>query len=219
MIVNNETNETLIIYDKNLNLHLSNYNLSVLNAKTFNQIDEEGKMCFAKIDFYENGNIKNIYYPNGLSTSNRDNIKEIIELIIPKISSNLFINNITEFLDPMILNNLRNLSENNKLANFKKIRYRVAFNNNKNRKLSNDSINDSDYMYIEEYLSQPLTPSSKLDLHEINNINDGYNDSGNQNLTRFSQQSVESDFVKLEGSSKKTSVYTTIDENGLIQSI
>ena len=51
MIVNNETNETLIIYDKNLNLHLSNYNLSVLNAKTFNQIDEEGKMCVAKLIF------------------------------------------------------------------------------------------------------------------------------------------------------------------------
>ena len=230
MIVNNGTNETLIIYDQNLNLHLSNNNLSVLNEKTFNQVDEEGKMCFAKIDFYENGEIKNIYYPDGLSTSNKDNIKEVIELIIPKISANLFINNITEFLnspDPMILNNLRNLSENNKKENFKKIKYKVALNNNssnKNRKLSNDSINetmnnDSDYMYIEEYLSEPLTPSSKLDLREINNINDGHNDSGNQNLTRFSQQSVESDLVKLEGSSKQSSVYTTIDEKGLIQSI
>ena len=167
MIVNNGTNETLIIYDQNLNLHLSNNNLSVLNEKTFNQVDEEGKMCFAKIDFYENGEIKNIYYPDGLSTSNKDNIKEVIELIIPKISANLFINNITEFLnspDPMILNNLRNLSENNKKENFKKIKYKVALNNNssnKNRKLSNDSINetmnnDSDYMYIEEYLSEPL---------------------------------------------------------------
>ena len=230
MIVNNGTNETLILYDQNLNLHFSNNNLSVLNEKTFNQVDEEGKMCFAKIDFYENGEVKNIYYPDGLSTSNKDNIKEIIELIIPKISANLFINNITEFLntpDLMILNNLRNLNENNKKENFKKIRYKVALNNNKsnkNRKLSNDSINeamnnDTDYMYIEEYLSEPLTPSSKLDLREINNITDGYNDSGNQNLTRFSQQSVESDLVKLEGSSKKSSVYTTIDENGLIQSI
>ena len=147
MIVKNATNETLIIYDKNLNLHLSNNNLSVLNEKAFNQIDEEGKMCFAKIDFYENGDIKNIYYPNGLSTSNIDIIKEVIELIIPKISQNLFVNNITDFLnspDPMILNNLRNLSENNQFENFKKIRYRVAFNNNSSntiRKLSNDSKN------------------------------------------------------------------------------
>jgi len=133
MIVNNGTNETLIMYDQNLNLHLSNNNLSVLNEQTFNQIDEEGKICFAKIDFYENGEIKNIYYPNGLSKSNKDNIKEAIELIIPKISANLFINNITEFLnspDPMLLNNLRNLSENNKLENLKKIRYKVALNNN-----------------------------------------------------------------------------------------
>ena len=230
MIVNNGTNETLIMYDQNLNLHLSNNNLSVLNEKTFNQIDEEGKMCFAKIDFYENGEIKNIYYPNGLSESNRDTIKEVIELIIPKISVNLFVDNITDFLnspDPMMLNNLRNLGENNQFENFKKIRYRVAFNNNSSntiRKLSNDSINetmnnDSDYMNIEQYLSPPLIPSSKLDLREINNISDGLNDSGKQNLTRFSHQSVESDLVKLEGSSKKSSVYTTIDENGLIQSI
>ena len=230
MIVNNGTNETLIMYDQNLNLHLSNNNLSVLNEQTFNQIDEEGKMCFAKIDFYENGEIKNIYYPNGLSKNNKVNIKEAIDLIIPKISANLFINNITEFLnspDPMILNNLRNLSENNKFENSKKIRYKVAFNNNssnKIRKLSNDSINgtmnnDSNYMHVEEYLSPPLTPSSKLDLREINNISDGFNDSCNQNLTRFSHESVESDLVKLEGSSKKSSVYTTINKEGLIQSI
>ena len=159
MIVNNGTNETLIMYDKNLNLHLSNYNLSVLNGQTFNQIDEEGKLCFAKIDFYENGELKNIYYASGLSKSNKNNIKEAIDLIIPKISANLFINNITEFLnspDPMLLNNLRNLSESNKLENFKKIKYKVSLNknsNDKNRKLSNDSINetmnnDSDYMYI-----------------------------------------------------------------------
>jgi len=230
VIVNNGTNETLIMYDKDLNLHLSNNNLSVLNEKAFNQIDEEGKMCFAKIDFYENGDIKNIYYPNGLSTSNIDNIKEAIELIIPKISKNLFVDNITDFLnspDPMVLNNLRNLSQNNKYEKLKKIRYKVAFNNNlnnRNRKLSNDSINEtvnnaSDYMYIEEYLSSPLTPSSKLDLREINNITDGETDSGNQNLTRFSHQNVESDLAKLEGSSKKSSVYTTINEDGLIQSI
>jgi hypothetical protein len=142
----------------------------------------------------------------------------------------LFVDNITDFLnspDPMMLNNLRNLGENNQFENFKKIRYRVAFNNNSSntiRKLSNDSINetmnnDSDYMNIEQYLSPPLIPSSKLDLREISNISDGLNDSGYQNLTRFSHQSVESDLVKLEGSSKKSSVYTTIDENGLIQSI
>ena len=60
----------------------------------------------------------------------------------------------------MILNNLRNFSENNNLENFKKIRYKVAFNNNSSniiRKLSNDSINetmnnDSDYMNNKEYL-------------------------------------------------------------------
>ena len=230
MIVNNGTDETLIMYDQNLNLYLSNNNLSILNEQAFNQIDEEGKLCFAKIDFYENGEIKNIYYPSGLSKSNKNNIKEVIELIIPKISANLFIKNITDFLnspDPMILNNLRNLNENNKLENFKKIRYKVAFNNNssnKIRKLSDDSINEtmnnnSDYIYVEEYLSPPLTPSSKLDLREINNISDGHNDSGNQNLTRFSHESVESDLVKLEGSSKKSSVYTNINEDGLIQSI
>jgi hypothetical protein len=66
------------MYDQNLNLHLSNNNLSVLNEQAFNQINEEGKLCFAKIDFYENGEIKNIYYPSGLSQSNKNNIKEAI---------------------------------------------------------------------------------------------------------------------------------------------
>ena len=79
--------------------------------------------------------------------------------------------------------------------------------------------NNSGYIYVEEYLSPPLTPSSKIDLREINNISDGHNDSGNQNLTRFSHETIESDLVKLEGSSKKSSVYTNINEDGLIQSI
>ena len=56
-------------------------------------------------------------------------------------------------------------------------------------------------------------------MREVNNISDGHNDSSNQNLTRFSYEGVESDLVKLEGSSKKSSVYTTINEDGLIQSI
>ena len=224
MTIINGTNDTLIIYDEKLNKYLSNNS----NGTGLSQFNEQEKVYFVKIEFYENGELKNIFIPEGFSLPNIDDIKEIIELIIPKISANLFVNNITEFfISPnnfSLNNNFRNLNEKTKLMNNKKLKYTVALNDYKNRNariLSNNSLNESfqNKIYVEQYLSAPLTESVNYDLREINNLTDDVNSTKIQNLTRYSKETVENDFAKMEGSSKKSSVFTMINEKGLIESI
>ena len=56
------------------------------------------------IEFYENGNIKQMYYPKDkrFNMVSIDYIREVAELIIPKISSQLFTDNIYEKLDDIL---------------------------------------------------------------------------------------------------------------------
>ena len=91
MTLNNGTHDMMLIYDEKLYKYLSNgtSNVAKLSEKDLGYLVESGKLCFVKSDFYENGNIKNIYLPKKFSENNTELIKEIIKLIIPKISSSL----------------------------------------------------------------------------------------------------------------------------------
>jgi hypothetical protein len=92
--LSNKTDIIQIIYDKALN-NIINYRDKI----NYSDVD----LSFVKIDFYENGEIKNIYYPNrNFSLSNIEYIKEYSKLIIPKIASNLYTNNISQTLRDLI---------------------------------------------------------------------------------------------------------------------
>ncbi len=93
----------MIFYDFDLNNLLinSNKNKRNLNQKDdidLKYIDENETSCFVKIQFYENGEIKNIFLPTIFSSSNMIYINNIIKLIIPKLSPNLFVDNINDKL-------------------------------------------------------------------------------------------------------------------------
>ena len=117
--INNGSDNTLILYDKNLNQLLneadenqqkSNNNLRNLNESN-DIIDDENDeyeylkrndtSSFIKINFYENGEIINIFLPDKFLPSNFMYIENIIKLIIPKLSPNLYIKNITSKLDEL----------------------------------------------------------------------------------------------------------------------
>ena len=72
-------------------------NKRILDAENADEINDT--KCFVKIDFYENGEIKNLFIPKIFIESNMIFIDNIIKLIIPKISPNLYIKNITEKLN------------------------------------------------------------------------------------------------------------------------
>lgn len=102
-----------------------------------------GNITFVKIEFYENGDIKNYYIPkdNNFSLLNMEFLKEDCQFIIPKISSNLYTTSINDTLNEIISQdknkrisnfnenyNLRNLKEKKEKLNDNKINKRALYN-------------------------------------------------------------------------------------------
>ena len=169
MIFRKENGDMIMIYDKKLNNILNENNIQNPNLS---YIGENGNLCFVKIDFYKNGEIKNISYPNNFSLSFLEYINEYSQLIIPKISSDLYSVSINEAIrdsdkeedDEESDNfNLRFLTDKEKNKKRKKRIKRIK------RILFNDS---SEEFEIEEYLTPSSFNSSNsehIELREISN--------------------------------------------------
>jgi hypothetical protein len=109
----NETNDMVAVYDKILNNNLNKNNNGKIGEKDLQYIGEEGNICFVKLDFYQNGEIKNYYIPNNFSIDNFPFIEEVANLIIPRISSNLYVESINDTLNELLTGNFTNMSVNN----------------------------------------------------------------------------------------------------------
>ena len=83
--IHNQTNDIINIYDIKLNEYLNYNNLTNLTKPDLKYIGEKGNLCFVKIEFYLNGEIKNYYIPNGFNEYDIVYIEEIANLVIPKI--------------------------------------------------------------------------------------------------------------------------------------
>ena len=202
--LSNKTDIIQIIYDKELN-KIINYRDKI----NYSDVD----LSFVKIDFYENGEIKNIYYPNrNFSLSNIQYIKEYSKLIIPKIASNLYTNNISQ--------TLRNLIEKDKSKN--KTYFRSLKEKKENdryfinkKKLYKFDSNESENFEVEEYLIPPEEETFNYNLREKNNISN----CKNINLTEFSMENIENNEVNLKNSLLNKTVYTTINNEGILESV
>jgi hypothetical protein len=109
----NETNDILAVYDKILNNNLNKNNNGRIGEKDLQYIGEEGNICFVKLDFYQNGEIKNYYIPNNFSIDNFPFIEDAANLIIPRISSNLYVESINDALNGLLTGNITDMSVNN----------------------------------------------------------------------------------------------------------
>ena len=224
----NKTDDMMIVYDKALNNILSNNNLRSLDESDLKYIGEDGNFCFAKIEFYQNGDIKNYYLPKGISSIQFNFIEEISKLIIPKISSELYIKSIDQYFD--------DLSKNEEEDNITENEIRRILNSNKekiykkrilNNESKNNTIYDSDgeKVEIEEYLTIPLNPSFNYDLREANNFNESSDENNNEkeeegdyyNLTHFSLKNAECEDAKMEGSTVNSTTYSIINDKGILE--
>ena len=226
----NKTNDMMIIYDKTLNKILSNNSLRNLDKADLKYIGEDDNICFAKIEFYLNGDIKNYYPFKGMSKTEFSFIEEISKLIIPKISSELYIKSIDQYLSDLSKNEIEN---NNNISEFE---IRRILNSNKRklfkkRILDNKSENiidydiDDDEVEIEEYITTPLTPSFNYDLREAKEINESSAENNNEkegnysNLTQYSLKTAECEDFKMEGSNVNTTIHSIINDKGLLESV
>ena len=223
----NKTDDMMIVYDKTLNNILSNNNLRSLDEPDLKYIGEDGNFCFAKIEFYQNGDIKNYYLPKGISSIQFNFIEEISKLIIPKISSDLYIESIDQYFD--------DLSKNEEEDNITENEIRRILNSNKKkiykkRILNNESENNTNYdsdgekVEIEEYKTTSSIPSFNYDLREANEVNESSDENNNEkkegdysNLTHYSLKNAECEDAKMEGSTVNTTTYSIINDKGLLE--
>ena len=113
---NNNTHDIMSIYDKAINNILYKHNISRLAEPDLKYIGNKGNICFIKLDFYQNGDLKKIYLPNSFQIDNLNLIEDIIKLIITKISADLYSNSIDDEIKKAFPDNNEN-KELNELEN------------------------------------------------------------------------------------------------------
>ena len=101
LIVPNGTYNNCIIYDEKINNYLYKKK-RILDNLNDSFAKNEGNFCFAKIEFYHNGEIKNIFLPHGFNLGHFSYIEEYLKLLLPKISSNLYVDNIENEINNMV---------------------------------------------------------------------------------------------------------------------
>ena len=218
--LNNGTNDMMVIYDEQLNKSIKNTNQNNLRnideKPNLNYVNEKNKLCFIKIEFYENGEIRNIYLPEDFEVSNMVYINEIIKLIIPKISPELYSSNIESKIYEIE-------SEREKEDDFNDtdIFNSTDLVNNNLRLLNNDS-NNEDNGTFEQYISSSSSSSKSNDVelrqiikHENSSIEDG----DFINLTEYSLYDLKNDQINFEENYVKKITYSKIDHSGNLYSI
>ena len=214
----------MIFYDFDLNNLLinSNKNKRNLNQKDdidLKYIDENETSCFVKIQFYENGEIKNIFLPTIFSSSNMIYINNIIKLIIPKLSPNLFVDNINDILIEL---NISTDDYDNADDSDEEKKIKEDINRILDEELYNNSnINNSDCLEYEDIISDKYYESNNVDLRQAD-IEENQNENKEfkkSNLTQYSLKSLETEQISLKDSELNTIIYSTIDENGFLTTI
>ena len=232
----NKTKEMITVYDKTLNNYLNTNKLRELRELDLQYVGEEGNICFVKLEFYLNGEIKDYYIPKGNSSFNDFSyIEDISRLIIPKIKSDLYVRNINETLNELLFstnNSSINNSNSNKRRHLSKRqykKYKILHNintikrnleNNLDNSSNNYNYNETNYtgeIEIEEYLTIPNSETENYDLRQAEENSDNSN-KNYSNLTQCSMNNVESDEVEMEGSQENTTIYTIINDEGLLES-
>ena len=219
--LNNGTNDMMVVYDEQLSKSIKNEkqnNLRNIDEKpNLNYVDEKNKLCFIKIEFYENGEIKNIFLPEDFEVSNMDYISEIINLIIPKISPKLYSSNIESKIEEIELS-----KEAEDDFNDTDIFNSIDLIDNNLRLLNNDS-NDEDNGTYEQYISSSSSSSSKsndVELRQIiKNENSSIEDDDFINLTEYSLYDLKNEQINFEENYVKKIIYSKIDHSGNLYSI
>ena len=212
MTIENETNNMQIIYNKQLIETINLNNIMKIKIPDLTYIKEEENICFVKINFYGNGEIINISYPiKKFDLSNMQYIRDYAKLIIPKISSDLYSDNINDTIktllssndtDTNVSYNLRELNDKNDRIIQQKIR-RIS---------TNDSLQNFE---IEEFLTPSDKISQNLELREKINCSN----CSEQNLYEISVNNINSDEIDTEGGSLNKSIFRTVNKDGILESI
>ena len=240
--IENETHLMLGQSDDNVNNILnkkSHYNLRRAEIKN-NILDYTSKdsiSCepFFKLDFYRNGNIKNIYIPEQYNISNMINMKSMLNISIPQLSLNLFVDDIEKELNKII--NIENKNDEEEEIEENKNNKEEEMEENKNNEEEemekNKNINFKKGGYPtnrnlneESYISEISTIQESnndidlnFDLMQSNILNSSDNQTINQ-IKKVKYGNINNEYLTFSGSQSNSSIIYIINENiGRIENI
>ena len=209
-------------------------------------ISEQNELAFIRINFYENGELRDLYVPNNFNDSYMSFFDEIIKLIFPKLSKDLYSNNFTEDFNNLTktLNQIDNEEEeisSDSLDIYDMDDTRETSENffDENSENEEQDNNDNNLLIrrisVKETILENIQSTNLLENEEIVDPDKEYSeDSKNNkyphlkgieendtfsNITQFDVDDVESTEAKLEGSQIKKLRNYFLDEKGMIFSI
>ena len=216
--INNGTDDMMIFYDNNLNKYINKEsynkykrNLISDNTSLNNDYTEENDTsCFIKIEFYENGEIKNIYIPNVFIMSNMLFIDNIIKLIIPKITPKLYTNNITDELAKLNFYSSSNetISESEEEAEEEK-------EENMNAIYLTDNMEKSDNL-IDEKEDEKLFDSDRKENIIQRRLNE-FSENENNNINELSSDEYNDEEDTIEPDNSNTTITVELREVNMFQ--
>ena len=224
--VNNGTHDMGLSYNKELKKIINGVNdinkRNLNDANDSSLLNDENELCFVKINFYENGIIKDIFYPKDFNI-NMVYINVITKLIIPKLSKNLYSESINEKIESLnkYLEGPNNDEEidiipDSSIVNEQDINSDKLFTENILSDLKSDYLDEneikSDLLY-EDNLNKSNEDSPK---YNFKGIEENLNFS---NITDFEMESLEGPQAKLEGSLLRRIKNFLIDKKGMLTNI
>ena len=209
LIIINETHNIHEIFDEKINDYLSKEKISLNNSNEYYP-NNESNFCFAKIEFYHNGEIKNIYLPKGFLLGHYSYIEEYAKLLLPRISSDLYVENIEDELNKLQAeenDNNDNIQDSNEYFSDNKINLRNLNSKYKKRKkyfnniyigrsLSEEEEENNTIIYLnnsnisyehEDFLTPPLSKPINYEFRQASIINDSIYDLISDNFSENSE--------------------------------
>ena len=233
LLYNKELNN--IINEDNQNKLIRNLEEQYLKQKENDDDDDEDYeeiKPFLEISFYKDGTYKEINRPYNLSEENYKEMKDCLDLIIPKISNDsIFVKKIDQETIEKVRediqisnslkndNTLRNLHEKKSFNYIKILRKTDEQNNTSGYKIKGENSNES--YYIDDDIEHYSYMGEHEEENNITNLNciDSYED----NLTKlntYEHSGVYSEFTEYRGSNITKNISIIIDEsNGLVKEI
>ena len=176
LIIPNKTHDNYIIFDQEINNYLNRDLIKFSDREQYYAFNKSN-FCFAKIEFYQNGELRNIYLPEGFLLNYYSYIEEIVKLLIPKISSNLYVANIEDELNKITkLDKEYNMTDNEDILmnDDEELNLEQEQDNNRLRNLNIKNIKKNYLKNI--YTLRKISDNDNSDFSDISNITD-YNNS------------------------------------------
>ena len=223
----NKKNDSVLLQDLQKKFISSNLFRNKLSKKEeYSEIiekvdfEEEQVKPFLKLEFYKNGSYRNIYRPFNLSQQRFSEMKEFLDIIIPKISNETF-KTVEEKKKEHIKAKLALLSQKRDKKIFKIRRRLNEGEKEKEKGVEVKDINSNDTYYLEpnyenssnliENEEELKTNRKKPSIKKMDNNETQFNNS--------QDSAVYSDFTKFRGSNVTKDISTLLDSNNTVKEI